>query len=57
MMQPPVSVTQTFLRAGCAILTLNITPINVKAFPQRDTHKSGDPEQAGDVVENANIEV
>ena len=34
-------VTQTFFIRGCAILALNIAPINPAALPKKDTHKSG----------------
>ena len=37
-------VTQTFLCGGCAILALNIAPINPAALPKKDTHKSGKQE-------------
>ena len=37
-------VTQTFSIRGCAILALNIAPINPAALPKKDTHKSGKQE-------------
>ena len=32
---------------GCAILSLNVVPINPAAHPRKDTHQSGAPKQAG----------
>ena len=52
-----VIVTKIFFRVGCAILALNIAPVKPVAFLQKDTHKSGVPKQAGDDVENINIDV
>ena len=49
--------TQIFFIRGCAILALNIAPINPGALPKKGTHKSGAPKQAGDNAENANIEI
>ena len=37
-------VTQTFFIRGCAILALNIAPINPATLPKKDTHKSGKQE-------------
>ena len=34
---------------------LNISPINLEAFPYKDTHKSGVPKQAEDDAENVSI--
>ena len=33
-------VTQTFFIRGCAILALNIAPINPAALPKKDSHKT-----------------
>ena len=37
-------VNQTLFIRGCAILALNIAPINPAALPKNDTHKSGKQE-------------
>lgn len=35
----------------------NIAPINPEIFPQKGTHKTGVPKQAGDDAKKSNIEV
>ena len=52
-----IIVTQSFSRVECAILALNIAPVNPEAFLPKDIHKSRVLKQsAGDDVENIDID-